>query len=212
MSRRTRGLVFVSTGLSPTVYQHTRRCGGQSASTRWRGPPATCTAPRPDDVTSTPSTPKPPEEKPLRLSALQRFLLSKLRRGIAGVSPGNLPSALREVVDRARGAPPKPPVYDDEDLESVLLPETDENPYVSPALRRILRGMPAEYNKTVYTRDPSRTLWEQLLLWGGLVLVGLAVLRVLWLFLSAILGISLSLVAIVVVTAAIFIAFVVLRQ
>ncbi|KAF6000623.1 hypothetical protein F1559_000037 [Cyanidiococcus yangmingshanensis] len=206
------GLCFVLPGLLTSVDVHLRTQRAPLVTVRRRSALAASAVPPPNGSTSTPSAPKPPEEKPLRLSALQRFLISRLRRSIAGATPGNVSNVFREVVDRARGAPPKPPVYDDEDLESVLLPETDEKPYVSPALRRLLRGSPAESVKTVYTRDPSRTLWEQLLLWGGIVLVALAVLRVLWLFLSAILGISLSLIVIVAVTAFIFLAFVILRQ
>jgi hypothetical protein len=151
-----------------------------------------------------------PGERPLRLNALQRWLLGRLRRSLERLSPGNVPNLLRSAVARARGAPADPPPLDDDYLDSVLLPESDEWPFLSPALRRVLRDAPAQPAKGVYTSDPSRTFWEQLILWAGVVLVALAVLRVLWLFISAILGISLSLIVIAVVTVFVFVAFTVL--
>jgi len=151
-----------------------------------------------------------PGERSLRLNALQRWLLGRLRRSLERLSPGNVPNLLRSAVARARGAPADPPPLDDDYLDSVLLPESDEWPFLSPALRRVLRDAPAQPAKGVYTSDPSRTFWEQLILWAGVVLVALAVLRVLWLFISAILGISLSLIVIAVVTVFVFVAFTVL--
>jgi len=61
-----------------------------------------------------------PGERPLRLNALQRWLLGRLRRGLERLSPGNVPNLLRSAVARARGAPADPPPLDDDYLARTM--------------------------------------------------------------------------------------------